>query len=120
MVALNDNFLKPYLEENPDAPIVLAPWDYQGVVSLPGHYFHKDDVVLRDAFNDCYSEMKTNGEMARDPREVGFDPKTIPPPGPGFPPGAPEHRPSALNWQDPAATVPARGPPRHRPDSVVR
>ena len=47
MVALNDNFLKPYLEENPGAPIVLAPeWDYQGVVSLPGHYFHKDDVVL--------------------------------------------------------------------------
>lgn len=90
MVALNDNFLKPYLEENPDAPIVLAPeWDYQGVVSLPGHYFHKDDVVLRDAFNDCYSEMKTNGEMAKILEKWGFDPKTIPPPGPGFPPGAP-------------------------------
>ena len=33
--------------------------------------------------------MKTNGEMAKILEKWGFDPKTIPPPGPGFPPGFP-------------------------------
>ena len=85
---------RSYIKENPDAPIeAVSNWDYEGVVSLPGHYFNNEDVGLRDAFNDCYSELKTSGGMAKILDEWGFNPDTIPEPGPGFPPGFPEARP---------------------------
>lgn len=90
-MAWNDNYYSSYLKENPDAPIeAVADWDYEGVVSLPGHYFNTEDVGLRDAFNECYSELKTNGQMADILTRWGFNPDTIPDPGPGFPPGFPE------------------------------
>jgi polar amino acid transport system substrate-binding protein len=91
LMAWNDNYYGAFIKENPDVPIAaVTDWDYEGVVSLPGHYFNAEDVSLRDAFNDCYSELKTNGRMAEILTQWGFDPSTIPPPGPGFPPGFPE------------------------------
>jgi polar amino acid transport system substrate-binding protein len=91
LMAWNDNYYSSYIKENPDTPIeAVEGWDYEGVVSLPGHYFHPDDTVLRDAFNDCYSGLKESGRMAEILTQFGFNPDTIPPPGPGFPPGAPE------------------------------
>lgn len=91
LMAWNDNYYSSFVAENPDVPIAaVSPWDYEGVVSLPGHYFHPEDVALRDAFNDCYSDLKTSGRMGEILTEFGFNPDTIPPPGPGFPPGAPE------------------------------
>lgn len=91
LMAWNDNYFGSFIKENPDVPIEAVPnWDYEGVVSLPGHYFNKEDVALRDAFNDCYSALKTSGEMATILTTWGFNPDTIPDPGPGFPPGAPE------------------------------
>jgi polar amino acid transport system substrate-binding protein len=91
LMAWNDNYYSSYIAENPDTPIeAVEGWDYEGVVSLPGHYFHPDDVALRDAFNDCYSGLKESGRMAEILTQFGFNPDTIPPPGPGFPPGAPE------------------------------
>jgi len=90
-MAWNDNYFSQFTKENPDAPIeAVSNWDYEGVVSLPGHYFNSEDVGLRDAFNDCYSELKTNGRMGEILAEWGFNPDTIPEPGPGFPPGFPE------------------------------
>ena len=90
-MAWNDNYFSSYIKENPDAPIeAVTPWDYEGVVSLPGHYFNTEDVALRDAFNDCYSDLKTSGRMAEILTEFGFNPDTIPEPGPGYPPGSPE------------------------------
>ena len=90
LMAWNDNYYSSYIAENPDTPIeAVEGWDYEGVVSLPGHYFHPDDVALRDAFNDCYSGLKESGRMAEILTEFGFNPETIPPPGPGYPPGAP-------------------------------
>jgi polar amino acid transport system substrate-binding protein len=91
LMAWNDNYFSSYIKENPDAPIeAVSPWDYEGVVSLPGHYFNTEDVALRDAFNDCYSDLKTSGRMGEILTEFGFNPDTIPEPGPGYPPGAPE------------------------------
>ena len=91
LMAWNDNYFSSFMAENPDTPIAAVEgWDYEGVVSLPGHYFHPDDVALRDAFNDCYSGLKESGRMAEILTQFGFNPDTIPPPGPGFPPGAPE------------------------------
>lgn len=91
LMAWNDNYFGSFIKENPDVPIeAVGNWDYEGVVSLPGHYFNKEDVVLRDAFNSCYSDLKTNGKMAEILAKWGFNPDTIPEPGPGFPPGAPK------------------------------
>jgi polar amino acid transport system substrate-binding protein len=91
LMAWNDNYYGSFIKENPDVPIEAVPvWDYEGVVSLPGHYFNKEDITLRDAFNDCYSDLKTSGRMAEILTEWGFNPDTIPEPGPGFPPGFPE------------------------------
>lgn len=91
LMAWNDNYYSSFVAENPDVPIeAVSGWDYEGVVSLPGHYFNPNDVALRDAFNDCYSDLKTSGRMAEILTEFGFNPDTIPPPGPGFPPGSPE------------------------------
>ncbi len=91
LMAWNDNYYGSFVKENPDVPIAaVEDWDYEGVVSLPGHYFNSEDVALRDAFNDCYSDLKTDGRMATILEEWGFDPDTIPEPGPGFPPGEPE------------------------------
>ena len=91
LMAWNDNYYSSFIAENPDTPIeAVEGWDYEGVVSLPGHYFHPEDVALRDAFNDCYSGLKESGRMAEILTQFGFNPDTIPPPGPGFPPGAPE------------------------------
>lgn len=90
-MAWNDNYFSSFIKENPDAPIeAVSNWDYEGVVSLPGHYFNSEDVGLRDAFNGCYSELKTSGRLAEILTEWGFNPDTIPEPGPGFPPGFPE------------------------------
>jgi polar amino acid transport system substrate-binding protein len=91
LMAWNDNYFGAFIRENPDVPIAAVEnWDYEGVVSLPGHYFNSEDVGLRDAFNDCYSGLKEDGRMAAILEEWGFNPDTIPPPGPGHPPGAPE------------------------------
>jgi polar amino acid transport system substrate-binding protein len=91
LMAWNDNYYSSFLKENPDTPIeAVEGWDYEGVVSLPGHYFNTEDVELRDAFNDCYSDLKESGRMAEILTEFGFNPETIPPAGPGYPPGAPE------------------------------
>lgn len=90
LMAWNDNYFGSFIKENPDTPIEAVPnWDYEGVVSLPGHYFNSEDVALRDAFNDCYSELKTNGRLAEILTQWGFNPDTIPDPGPGHPPGFP-------------------------------
>jgi len=90
LMAWNDNYYGELIAQKPDTPIEsVKTWDYEGIVSLPGHYFNPADTDLRDAFNNCYSDMKTNGDMAKILTKWGFDPSTIPPPGPGFPPGAP-------------------------------
>lgn len=90
LMGWNDNFFGAYMKANPDTPIeAVQTWDYEGVVSLPGHYFNSEDIALRDAYNDCISELKTNGKMAEILTKWGFSPDTIPAAGPGYPPGAP-------------------------------
>ncbi len=76
-----------YVKNNPDAGVEVAlPWDYQGLgISTPGQYFNKADVDLRDAWNDCISELKTSGAMQELATKYGFDPDQIPPAGPGVP-----------------------------------
>jgi ABC-type amino acid transport substrate-binding protein len=76
-----------YVKANPDAGVEVAlPWDYQGLgISTPGQYFNKGDVDLRDAWNDCISDLKTSGKMKELAAKYGFDPTQIPPVGPGAP-----------------------------------
>lgn len=74
-----------YVKNNPDAGVEVAlPWDYQGLgISTPGQYFNKNDVDLRDAWNECISGLKTSGKMKELATKYGFDPEQIPPVGPG-------------------------------------
>ena len=79
--------LVDFVDKNPDGGVELAdPWDYQGIgASMPALYFNHDNTGLRDAFNECVSVMKENGELAALLEEWGFDPNTITPVGPGEP-----------------------------------
>lgn len=76
-----------YVKNNPNAGVEVAlPWDYEGLgISTPGQYFNKNDVDLRDAWNDCISGLKTSGKMKELATKYGFDPEQIPPAGPGAP-----------------------------------
>ncbi len=79
--------LVDFVNKNPDAGVELAePWDYEGIgASMPALYFKSSNTELRDAFNDCVTQMKDDGSLAEILQEWGFDPATIPPPGPGQP-----------------------------------
>lgn len=79
--------LTQYVKDNPDAPVEVAePWDYQDIgIVQPGWYFRPDDVELRDAINDCITELKEDGTMASLLEEFGFNPDSIAPTGPGLP-----------------------------------
>lgn len=79
--------LVDYVDNNPDSRGEIAdPWDYQEIgTSMPALYFNQDNTVLRDAFNDCVTELKEDGTLEEILTEYGFDPGTIPPPGPGEP-----------------------------------
>jgi ABC-type amino acid transport substrate-binding protein len=52
---------------------------------MPALYFNSDNVGVRDAFNDCVSEMKEDGTLATILEEWGFDPNSITPVAPGEP-----------------------------------
>ncbi len=78
--------LVDYVQKNPGKVELADPWDYEGIgASMPALYFNKDNVQLRDAFNECVTSLKTNGKLAEILSRWGFDPNTITPPGPGEP-----------------------------------
>jgi polar amino acid transport system substrate-binding protein len=79
--------LVDFVDKNPGGGVELAdPWDYEGIgASMPALYFNSDNVGVRDAFNDCVSEMKEDGTLAAILEEWGFDPNSITPVAPGEP-----------------------------------
>lgn len=80
--------LVDYVKKNPDKVELADPWNYEDIgASMPALYFNQDNVELRDAFNDCVSELKGNGKLAEILTKWGFDPNTITPAGPGEPQG---------------------------------
>jgi polar amino acid transport system substrate-binding protein len=87
IVANAELSLAQYVQQNPSASVEVAdPWDYQGIgTSQPALYFNKSDADLRDAFNNCITNLKTGGQLATILTKFGFDATTIPSPGPGQP-----------------------------------
>lgn len=87
MVAQAELSLSEYVTKNPDSGFEIAtPWDYEGIsLSKPAMYFSQDTVPLRDAFNDCVTTLKESGELAEILERNGFDPASIPEPGPAQP-----------------------------------
>lgn len=79
--------LVDYIANNPDSRGEMAsPWDYEDIgASQPALYFNQNEVELRDAFNDCITELKNDGTLGEILEKYGFDPDSIPPPGPGQP-----------------------------------
>lgn len=79
--------LVDFVETNPDGGVEIAdPWDYEDIgASMPALYFKSANTELRDAFNDCVTDLKESGDLATILEEWGFDPNTITPPGPGEP-----------------------------------
>lgn len=87
MVAQAELSLYDFVEKNPDSGFEIAtPWDYEGIsLSRPAMYFAQANVALRDAFNDCISDLKKDGTLAEILERNGFDPASITPPAPGEP-----------------------------------
>lgn len=87
VIANAETSLTQYVKDNPDKPVEVAePWDYQNIgLVQPGWYFRPSDTVLRDAVNDCVTELKKDGTMKRVLAQFGFNPDSVPEPGPGRP-----------------------------------
>jgi polar amino acid transport system substrate-binding protein len=66
VVMNDDGGARAYLDANPDLPVEVAdPWDYQGNFYNSVFYFNKNDVDLRNAYNDCISDLKDEGFVAQ-------------------------------------------------------
>jgi len=87
VLANAETSLAQYLKDNPDSSLELAePWDYEGIGLLtPAWYFNKDEVALRDAINDCVTELKEDGTMAELLGQFGFNPEGVEPVSEGLP-----------------------------------
>ena len=60
------------------------PFDYEGIQSGAAFWTHPDEKDLRDALNDCVTQMKSNGKL-KDILTKWKIPLVIPPAGPGQP-----------------------------------
>ena len=68
-----------YFEEVKPTDLEFAsPWDYPpSGESRIGMVFHPDDDELREAFNECVAEIKTNGVLAEILTKFGLTPNSI-------------------------------------------
>jgi len=87
VLANAETSLAQYLKDNPDSSLELAdPWDYEGIGLLtPAWYFNKDHTELRDVINDCVTELKEDGTMAKLLEQFGFNPEGVEPVSEGLP-----------------------------------
>ena len=81
MILFGDLGLPALLAANPDLEAAKDPFDYEGIGSGSAFFFHPDDKVLRDAFNDCINTLKGNGKAAEILKAHNI-PAIIPPAGP--------------------------------------